>query len=122
MTRRSFLGVTTSGLVRNRLRAFWTEFRAGLSYVRDPHGWEQRIRKAQFEKVCPHPAMYQTGGTFIVHPALEARIRRELRTSAGPGWLADLGISVFVSEYAIENPPADGWPDVEIPERPRLRP
>lgn len=108
-----------------RLRELLRELRDGYSYVRNPHGWEQRIRAAQQLKMYSRPAIFSlnNGQSFVVHPALYAKVKRELAYTPVSGLgFAQFGIPVYESLSAVENPPADGWPDVVVPARPRLRP
>jgi hypothetical protein len=106
-------------------RQFLADFREGYSYVRDPLGWGNRIRSAQTEKFRPRPTAYQfQNGDIILHPAMEAAVRAKLHAHAveAKNMFAALGIQVMVSELCLQEPPATGWPDVTVPELPRLRP
>lgn len=125
--------------VRQQIRQIVDELRDGYDYVRDPHGWEQRIRDTQRARVADRPAMYQLArGKFIIHPELLPDLAHhfvgQITGIAGlgdpnvsavaklHGVLRTLGVDVYVSQFAVNPAPAGGWPDVIPLDRPRLRP
>lgn len=89
--------------------ANWDDLGEAYSFTKDPTGWGIRMRRSRQEKYAPRPAILKLHRIVIVHPALEPQL---------PAWLPRS--SILISPLSVNQAPDEGWPDVQIIEKPRL--